>query len=148
MNKGETYFPLTSKSGLPRWLRGKEPAGQSRRCEFDPWVKRTPWRRKWQHTPIFSPGKHQGQRGLAGYSPWCRKESDTTLQLSTSACGFRAPGWRCGVALGSHSLFLFLSPLLGMCLIFKAWVLLCIPPSEFPGNSESNHIWALGSLQM
>ena len=27
------------------------------------------WRRKWQPTPIFSPGKSQGQRSLAGYSP-------------------------------------------------------------------------------
>jgi len=23
---------------------------------FDPWVKKLPWRRKWQHTPVFSPG--------------------------------------------------------------------------------------------
>ena len=142
MNKTETYFPLTSQSGLPRWLRGKEPVCQSRRRGFNPWVKRTPWRRKWQHTPIFLPGKHQGQRGLAGYSPRCPKESDTTLQLSMRTCSFRVPGWRCDVALGSHLLFLFLSPSLGMCLILKAWVLLCIPPSEFPGNSESNHIWA------
>ena len=33
---------------------------------------------KWQSTPVFLPGKFQGQRGLAGYSPWGRKESDTT----------------------------------------------------------------------
>ena len=36
-----------------------------------------PWaRRKWQPTPVFLPGKSHGQR--AGYSPWGRKESDTT----------------------------------------------------------------------
>ena len=29
-------------------------------------------------TPVFSPGESQGQRSLAGYSPWGRKESDTT----------------------------------------------------------------------
>ena len=37
-----------------------------------------PWRRKWQPTPVFLPGKFHGQRNLAGYSPWSFKESDTT----------------------------------------------------------------------
>ena len=32
------------------------------------------WRRKWQSTPVFLPGKSHGQRSLAGYSPWGRKE--------------------------------------------------------------------------
>ena len=45
---------------------------------FDPWVRKIPWRRKWQPTPVFLPGKSQGQRSLAGYSPWGHKESDTT----------------------------------------------------------------------
>ena len=36
------------------------------------------WRRKWQPTPVFLPGNSHGQRSLAGYSPWGRKESDTT----------------------------------------------------------------------
>ena len=39
------------------------------------------WRRKWQHTPVFLPGKSHGQRSLVGYSPWGRKESDTTERL-------------------------------------------------------------------
>ena len=34
------------------------------------------WRRKWQHTPVFLPGKFHGQRSLAGYSPCGHKESD------------------------------------------------------------------------
>ena len=34
--------------------------------------------KKWQPTPIFLPGKSHGQRSLAGYSPWGRKQSDTT----------------------------------------------------------------------
>ena len=40
-----------------------------------------PWRRKWQSTPVLLPGKSHGQRCLVGYSPWGRKESDTTEQL-------------------------------------------------------------------
>ena len=40
------------------------------------------WRRKRQPTPIFLPGESHGQRSLAGYSLWGRKESDTTEATS------------------------------------------------------------------
>ena len=43
-----------------------------------------PWKRKWQPTPVFLPGKSQGQRNLAGYSPWGHKKSDTTERLMLS----------------------------------------------------------------
>ena len=43
-----------------------------------------PRRRKWQPTPLFLPGKFHGQSSLVGYSPWGRKESDTTERLSTT----------------------------------------------------------------
>ena len=36
------------------------------------------WRRKWQPTPVFSPGESQGQRSLVGCRLWGRTESDTT----------------------------------------------------------------------
>ena len=39
------------------------------------------WRRKWQPTPVFLPGKSRGGRKLIGYSPWGRKKSDTTERL-------------------------------------------------------------------
>ena len=32
----------------------------------------------WQPTPVFLPGESEGQRSLAGYSPWGHKESDKT----------------------------------------------------------------------
>ena len=57
---------------------GKESACQCRRYGFDPWVRKIPWRREWQPTPIFLPGRSHGQRNLEGYSPWGHKESDTT----------------------------------------------------------------------
>ena len=41
------------------------------------------WRRKWQPSPVFLPGKSHEQRSLAGYSPWGGKESNTTEQPST-----------------------------------------------------------------
>jgi len=46
-----------------------------------PWVRKIPWRRKWQPTPVFLPGKSYGQRSLVGYNPQGHKESDTTEQL-------------------------------------------------------------------
>ena len=45
---------------------------------LDPWVRKILWRRAWQPTPVFLPGESLGQKSLAGYSPWCREESDTT----------------------------------------------------------------------
>ena len=39
------------------------------------------WRRKWQPTPVFLPGKSHGLRILVGYSPWGRKELDMTERL-------------------------------------------------------------------
>ena len=65
-------------TGLPWWLSGKESACQCRRHKFDPWVRKIPWRRKWQPTVVFLPGKSHGQRSLVGYSPWGHKETDTT----------------------------------------------------------------------
>ena len=52
-----------------------------KRCWFDPWIRKISWRRKWQRTPIFLPGKYHGQRSLVGYSPRGPKELDTTEQL-------------------------------------------------------------------
>ena len=57
-------------------------AGDAKRHEFNPWVRKIPWNREWQPTPVFLPGKFHGQRSLAGYSLWGHKESDTTKQLS------------------------------------------------------------------
>ena len=50
---------------VPQWLSGKESACQCRRHKFNPWVRKIPWRRKWQPTPTFLPGKFHGPRSLA-----------------------------------------------------------------------------------
>ena len=41
-------------------------------------VRKIPWKRAWQSTPVFLPGESHGQRSLAGYSPQGCKESNTT----------------------------------------------------------------------
>ena len=47
-----------------------------------PAMWKIPWRRTWQPTPVFLPGEFRGQRSQEGCSPWGRKESDTTEQLT------------------------------------------------------------------
>ena len=82
---GRQRHSLTAAILLPRWLSSKESAFQCRRLNFNPWVGKTPWRRKWQPTSVFLPGESQGQRSLAGYSPQrVSKESDTTRQLNNT----------------------------------------------------------------
>ena len=67
--------------GFPGGASGKESACQCGRCkrhEFNHWVRKIPWRRAWQPTPVFLPRESHGQRSLAGYSPWGLKELDMT----------------------------------------------------------------------
>ena len=44
--------------------------------DMDPWVRKIPWKRAWQLTPVFLPGESHGQRSLVDYSPWDRQELD------------------------------------------------------------------------
>ena len=43
-----------------------------------PWIRKIPWRRAWQPTPVFLPGEAHEQRSLVGYSPWGYMELDRT----------------------------------------------------------------------
>ena len=54
------------------------PSRRHKRCRFDLWVGKIPWRRAGQLILVFWPGESHGQRTLVGYSPQGRKESDTT----------------------------------------------------------------------
>ena len=64
--------------GLPWELRWERICLQYGRPGFDPWVGKILWRRAWQPTLVFLPGKFHEQRSLDGYNPRDRKESDTT----------------------------------------------------------------------
>ena len=79
------------KLSLPWWLSGKECACQCKRCSFNPWVWKIPWRREWLPTPVLLPGKSHGQRSMAGYSPWvCRRVGHnlvTKQQIESYDCG-------------------------------------------------------------
>ena len=49
-----------------------------RRHGFNPWVRKTPWKRARQPIPVFLPRESHGQRSLVGYSPHGHKELDMT----------------------------------------------------------------------
>ena len=69
--------PTGKVGGFPGGSDGKESA-----CNvgsgFILCIGKIPLRREWLPTPVFLPGEFHGQRSLAGYSPWGRKESDMT----------------------------------------------------------------------
>ena len=76
--------------GFPGRPVVKEFAFQFRRCGLDPWARKIPWKREWQPTPVFLPGKSHGQRNMSGYSPWGHKRvghnSATEQHLLSAYC--------------------------------------------------------------
>ena len=58
---------------------------QYRGTGFHSWVRKIPWRRKWQPAPVFLPGKSPGQRRLAGYSPWGHKSQTQPSDFAAAA---------------------------------------------------------------
>ena len=56
------------------------PAMQETWVQFLGWEY--PWRRDWQHTPVFLAKEFLGQKSLEGYSTWGHKELDMTEQLT------------------------------------------------------------------
>ena len=89
-------FPITSPGDLPSQelnpsvkspaLAGRffstEPPEKHLYLEFRILLRKILWKRELQSTPVFLPGESQGQRNLAGCSPWDRKELDTAEQLT------------------------------------------------------------------
>ena len=72
------YWAINMNVGFPNSTSCKETT-----CSFNPWVGKIPYRRKWQSTPLFLPGKFHEQRSQAGYISWGHKELNATKWLST-----------------------------------------------------------------
>ena len=68
-----------------------------------PWVKKISWRRNWQSTPVFLPGKSHGQRSLTGYNPWRVGHSVVTKPPYMFKCSFL----RCIIIFKSYILFFY-----------------------------------------
>ena len=91
-------------NGLPKALAVKN--SPAKICEFDPWVRKILWRRKWQPTPVFLPGESHGGRSLVGYRPGDRRVGHdwaTSLSLSVTvlAQAFTVREWPCSMKLGA-----------------------------------------------
>ena len=77
-----------SREGFPGGANYKEPGCQCKRWTtrgFDPWVGKSPWRRKQHPAPAFSLGRSQAQSSLEGYSPYGCKSRTRLKRLSRSA---------------------------------------------------------------
>ena len=62
-------------------------------------VRKIPWSRKWQPTPVLLPGKIHGQRSLVDYSAWSLKDLGVTehAPLSIKKGNFRSIQYLCSV---------------------------------------------------
>ena len=73
----------------------KNPLPMLERPGFDPWIRKIPWRRAWQPTPVFLPGESHGQRSLVCCSPWgdrVRTQEASCLELGLcSSSGSQGP---------------------------------------------------------
>ena len=76
--------------GFPGCPVMKNPPHRTR--GLDPWVRKTPWRRAGQPTPVVLPGKSHGQRSLAGYSPWGHKRLEQNW-ATEHTCTLRTTSW-------------------------------------------------------
>ena len=77
---------------IPGGTSGKEPACQFRilkRCWFDPWVGKIPWRRHDNCTPVSLPGEGRGRGSLVGCGPQACRELDIT-EVTPSSSTFSA----------------------------------------------------------
>ena len=72
----------TFRLGLPRWLSGKESAYQCRRCGFEPWVRKIPWRRKQQPLQYSCP---ENPMDREAWQATVHRVAKSWIQLSTCA---------------------------------------------------------------
>ena len=83
---------------FPGGASGKESTCQCRRhkrCRFNPWVGKMPWRRAWQLTSVFLPEESLGQTVALWATVHRVTKSQTQLKwLSTHACAL--VGLPCG----------------------------------------------------
>ena len=118
------YSYIIALPGFPHDASGKESACQYRRHKrprFDPLVRKIPWSRKWQPTPVFLSGKFHRESSLASYSPWVLDGLDTAEHTHTH----------------SPPSFLFPSCHMDSCL----WLTLALGPKvQFSADHDKSHL--------
>ena len=71
-------------TGFPGGARGRRPRQETKETHrFNPWVRKIPWKRKWQLTPLFLPGKPHGRGAWWATVPGVTKSK---TQLSKWTC--------------------------------------------------------------
>ena len=70
------YYVLHTRASLVAWTKESACSATVRSLGWED----SPWRREWLPTPVFLSG--ESQRSLAEYSPWGRRESNTTERLT------------------------------------------------------------------
>ena len=108
-------------SSFPGRSSGKESACQCRRCRncsFNPCIEKIPWRRKWQPTPVFLPGKSSWTGVWQACSSGVTK-SQTRLKWQSTSANYLIEFW---LAAGIWS---------------------CLPPNPF---HECSRVWGCSHL--
>ena len=72
------FISLLLIIGFPGGSEVKASDWNAEDTDLIPGLGRSPGEGKWQPTPVLLPGESHGGKSLVGYSPWSRKESDTT----------------------------------------------------------------------
>ena len=92
-------------------------ACNARRPRFNPWVGKIHWRREWQPTPVFLPGKFHGQRSLVGSMGSQRVRYDQVTDTFTWYAAFS--NWLISLS-HMHLSFLHVFPWLTSSFLFSA----------------------------
>ena len=114
--------------------RGKEPTCQFRRPKrhnFDPWIRKSPWRRKWQPTPVLLPGEsHSSFHGVPkSCHDWAHTHtSDTRHRKAPGIAMWHTHAWP---LTGSFLSFLLLEQLLKLLPSCSSCI---VPRISFPAN--------------
>ena len=92
-----------------------------KRCRFNPWVRKMPWRKAWQPTPVFLPGEPHGQRSLGATVHRVAKSWTQLKWLSMAWQDRIATTWELVLCFSLHPSFNFLK---SACLfwLFSLWV--------------------------
>ena len=70
------------KQQQQQWVKTLPAMQETQKIQVQPLDGEDPLEKKMATTRLFLPGEFYGWRSLVGYSPWGRKELDTTERLS------------------------------------------------------------------
>ena len=106
-------------SRLLRWLSGKESTCQHRRHGFDPWVRKIPWRRKWQPTPVFIAWEVPWTEEPGGLQSTRSRATPQDLCTHCSLCPEGLPRYLCNSFLHFFQFSAHMSLSISLMILYK-----------------------------